>query len=272
MADFTFRVQALGGKFLADDIGGARVTVYDAETGVFLAGGVTRGNSGTLVGPAPSEPPDPPTPDQIVAASKSVLTQAEGKAVWWLVADPKSSAFVAPLEVDGPRRVRVKVAGPVGGLQSAAEVETLLTLVPDGNAPPLPGYVIQLPGLLVQPTMPAIHTQVAPGARVDFAAKVTMMCGCQVAPGGYWPAGDFEVRAEVREITAQGLGAVTLCQMGLLVTPGAPPSTFGSEAKVAFFNVPPTGSGTVFYQASICAWQKSTGNSGSATFNFFCTY
>jgi hypothetical protein len=33
------RVQAKGGKFLADDIGGAEVTVRDARTGRWLAGG-----------------------------------------------------------------------------------------------------------------------------------------------------------------------------------------------------------------------------------------
>lgn len=268
MPDFTFRVQALGGKFLADDIGGARVTVYDAETGVFLAGGVTRGNSGTLVGPAPSEPPDPPTPDQIVLASKSVLTQDKGKSVWWLVADPGSSAFVAPIEVEAPRRVRVKVDGPVGGLQSAASVEALLTLVPGGAPPPLPGHVILLPGLLVQPLSPQIHTQVGPGA-LDFTAKVTMMCGCQVAQGGYWPSSDFEVVALVKKIAGLGHDSST-CEMGLLVGEGQPASTFSTSVKVSHFNVLPPGSGTSFYQATICARQKSTGNSGSATINFFC--
>jgi len=42
------RVQANGGKFLADDIGGAEVTVRDARTGRWLDGGRAQGpDSGT---------------------------------------------------------------------------------------------------------------------------------------------------------------------------------------------------------------------------------
>lgn len=272
MPDFTFRVQALGGKFLADDIGGARVTIHDAATGEFLTSGVTRGDSGTLVGPPPSAPPPAPTADQIAAASKTLVTLADGSAAWWLVADSGSSAFVAPIEVEAPRRVRVKVEGPVGGLQSAATVETTLDLVPGGTPPPLPGHVIVLPGLLVQPTAPLIHSAVDPGAKVDFTAKVTMMCGCQVAAGGYWPSQDFVVRTFVRQIQGPRPGETVVCEMGLLVGKLDPPSTFGTAAKVQHFNVPPTGSGTVYYQAAICAWQPGTGNSGSATVNFFCAY
>jgi hypothetical protein len=37
------RVQANGGKFLADDIGGAEVTVRDARTGRWLNGGRVQG-------------------------------------------------------------------------------------------------------------------------------------------------------------------------------------------------------------------------------------
>jgi hypothetical protein len=45
------RVQARGGKFLADDIGGAEVTVRDAQTGEWLGGGLAQGtDSGNLSG------------------------------------------------------------------------------------------------------------------------------------------------------------------------------------------------------------------------------
>ena len=42
----TVRVIARDGKFLGDDIGGARVTIRDAGTRQLLAEGITRGTSG----------------------------------------------------------------------------------------------------------------------------------------------------------------------------------------------------------------------------------
>ncbi len=42
LSQVTFRVQAIGGKFLADDIGGARIIVRDAESGELLADRVTQ--------------------------------------------------------------------------------------------------------------------------------------------------------------------------------------------------------------------------------------
>ena len=44
----TVRVQARGGKFLGDDIGGAVVTIRDAMTGELFATGTTAGDSGAL--------------------------------------------------------------------------------------------------------------------------------------------------------------------------------------------------------------------------------
>jgi len=268
MPSFTFRVQALGGKFLADDIGGAWVTVKDAGSGVLLAEGPTRGDSGNLV------PTSSVSPAQIASASKSVIAVADGSSAWWLVPDEGSSAFGFGLELAAPRQVDVLVRGPVGGLQSAGEVRTRMWLSPSEALTPAdsPGHVVLLPGLLVQALEPAIHTAVEPGAMVNFAAKVTMMCGCQIASGGYWPAGDFEVAAIVQEVVKDGLGGPVSARMGLLGGSSAPPSTFSTVPTVQPFNVPATGKGTVYYQATISAWQKSTGNTGSATVNFYCTY
>jgi len=162
----------------------------------------------------------------------------------------------------------------VGGLQSAGEVRTRMWLSPSErlSVENSPGHVILLPGLLVQALEPAIHTEVQPGARLNFAAKVTMMCGCQIASGGYWPAGDFEVAAIVQEVVKEGLGRPVGARMGLLTGATDSPSTFSTVPTYQHFNVPASGQGTVYYQATISAWQKSTGNSGSATVNFYCTY
>ena len=45
----TVGVQAKGGKFLADDIGGSEITIRDAQTGAWLGGGLALGtDSGNL--------------------------------------------------------------------------------------------------------------------------------------------------------------------------------------------------------------------------------
>lgn len=263
---FTFRVQALGGKFLADDIGGARVVVRDPATGEKLADGVTRGNSGTLVGPPPSPAPAAPTKDQIATSSKNMIALRDGSAAWWLVADAKSSAYAPFISIDQPRLVEVTVSGPLGGLQSASTVRELLWLTPGQAAPFLPGYVIELPGLLVQPLVPGIHTQVQPKDRLKFAAKVTMMCGCQVSAGvSYWPDEDFEVKTSVLEINTGN----TYHRSMSLSQETSQPSVFVADDE---FVIGPSGTGTVFWQATISAFQRSTGNAGTATVNFYCTY
>lgn len=266
--DFTFRVQALGGKFLADDIGGARIVIHDAVSGEVLAQGITRGDSGVLVGPLPSQPPSTPTREQMVIASKNLITLGDAGAVWWLVPDDGSSQFVASLDLEGPTRVRVVARGPLGGLQSASEVETFLWLHPGQAAPPKPGYVIPLPGLLVQPLSPQIHSQVQPGAKIGFMAKVAMMCGCPITEAtadhpAYWPSRDFVVQAQVQQIGAN----VTIPPYKLAITSAA--SVFASTSQ---FEVPQTGQGTVFYEVTFTAIQLSTGNAGTGTVNFFCVY
>ena len=266
--DFTFRVQALGGKFLADDIGGARIVIYDAVSGELLDQGITRGDSGVLVGPAPSPPPSTPTRQQMVIASKNLITLGDAAAVWWLVPDDGSSKFVASLDLKGPTRVRVVARGPLGGLQSASELETFLWLYPGQPAPSKPGYVITLPGLLVQPLSPQIHSQVQPGAKIGFSAKVAMMCGCPITQtpaneAAYWPSRDFLVQARVQQIGANA----TIPPYTLTITSAA--SVFSSSGQ---FEVPQTGQGTVFYEVTFTAIQLSTGNTGTGTVNFFCVY
>lgn len=262
--DYTFRVQALGGKFLADDIGGARIVLRDAATGQLLADGVTQGDSGDLIGPAPTSPPSTATPAQIAAASKSLLTLADGSASWWLLPGNGTSKFVATLDLAGPTQVEAIAKGPLGGLQSAAEVRNTFWLTPGQAANPLPGYVIQLPGLLVQPLTPQIHTQVAPGASLTFSAKVAMMCGCPITEDSpaYWPAADFKVQAHIQ---ATGVDGVTTVPLDIT----ADASVFKA---IGPYQVLEKGQGTRFFQVTFTAFQASTGNSGSATVNFYCVY
>lgn len=266
MAIYTFRVQAVGGKFLADDIGGARIVIHDADTGNVLGSGATQGDSGTLYGPAPSTVP---TTAQIAQASKNVVMA--GNSVWWLVPDSGSSKLEVDLNLTQPKLVRLQVTGPLGGLQSAVTVRVPMWLSPNQAAPALPGYVIPLPGLLVYPIVPQIHQPVKAPNKIVLEAKVTMMCGCPVegtAPW-YWPPGDFVVKARVKR-TSGGLPVYQeSVDLPHLSTDPNQQSTFIADRPI---DVPPGLTGTVFWEVVFDAFQKSTGNAGSATANFYCQY
>ena len=78
------RPQAHGGKFLGDDIGGALITIKDAQTGTLLAEGLTQGGSGQL------------KPDYGNEASLTAIV-TPGKAPIWVHAPTGTSQFCAEL-------------------------------------------------------------------------------------------------------------------------------------------------------------------------------
>lgn len=250
----TVRVQAKGGKFLADDIGGSEVTIRDAQTGERLAGGLALGtDSGNLsnqYSPGASlntivTPPPPNTGDPYV--------------VQWLSADATTSGLTAELAISRPTLLEITAYGPLGGLQSAHRVTTTQWIVPGQSLDEPPGFVVEIPGLLVQVMEPATHLAILSTSlpyTVPLQANVTMMCGCQIADGQPWIPSDFAVTAAIGPVGQPPLEIVKLD------FPGATPSLyFGS------YTVPAGATG--FYQAVFTAVQRSTGNTGTGTATFF---
>lgn len=239
----TVRVQANGGKFLGDDIGGALVTLRDGQTGEILASGVTRGDSGTLVadyGPG--------------ASQRAIVTPGRPPAVHWLVASATTSRFDATLPLARPTLLEVSAFGAVGGLQAAHRVTSAQWVVPGQHLTAGPGFVVEIPGLLLQVLAPATHLSLPSlPATVPLRANVTMVCGCPIAAGEPWIPSDFEVFAEVR-------------RAGTKKTARAPLAFAGQTSLF-------TGSHVVraagFYEATFTAIQKSTGNTGTGQVTFF---
>jgi hypothetical protein len=239
------RVQANGGKFLADDIGGAEVTVRDARTGRWLDGGRVQGpDSGTL------------QQSYVPSASRSaVVTPGNPPLVQWLVPGPTTSGLTVHLPITQPTLLEVEVYGPLGGLQSAQRVVTYTWAVPGQPITQGPGFVVLLPGLIVQVQQPPTHLEYpkAP-ASVSFLVNVTMMCGCPIGKGLAWIPDDFAVTAAVERI---GSGAPpTPVNFSLIQDPSIFQGSFEMKAPG-------------FYQAAITAVQKSTGNLGTGTVTFF---
>lgn len=239
----TVRVQARGGKFLGDDIGGSLVTLRDGQTGEVLASGVTRGGSGSLAaeyGPG--------------ASQRVIVTPGSPPQVQWLVAARSTSRFDAALSLDRPTLVEVSVFGAVGGLQTAHRVAATQWVVPGEHLVSPPGWVVELPGLLVQVLDPPTHTNLPSlPATVSLKANVTMMCGCPIAEGEPWVPDDFEVFADVRRAGEHERTRVSLAYAGQT-------SLFAGTHEVREPG---------FYEAALTAIQKSTGNTGTGQVTYF---
>ncbi len=218
----TIRVQAKGGKFLADDIGGSEVTIRDAQTGRWLGGGLALGtDSGNLSLLYSSNaslsaivtPPDPPggTP-----------------TVWWLSPDTATSGLVADLDIDRPTLLEITAFGPLGGLQSAHRVTTAQWIVPGQSVDQGPGFVVEIPGLLVQVKEPATHLAILSTDlpyTVPLQANVAMMCGCPIDDGQPWIPSDFAVTAAIGPVGHPPADTV------LLTFPGTTASLFTGSGR-----------------------------------------
>jgi hypothetical protein len=259
----TVRVQARGGKFLGDDIGGAVVTIRDAMTGELFATGTTAGESGTL------------SPTYAANASLSTIvtptTPSQSTVQWLLAVDTNSrktttSAFTATLFLDRPRLLAFEAFGPVGGLQSAHRVTATQWIVPGQNLSQPPGLVLVLPGLLVQVISPATHTAFPPASSptaLDIVANVAMMCGCPIndaPPNNPWIPSDFQVSAQIREVGGPVLDTVTL----------AFNQNHTSGLFAGTYHIPSNRTADpIYYEAIVSARQLSTGNVGTGTVTFF---
>jgi hypothetical protein len=231
----TVRVIAKGGKFLGADIGGALVTIRNAQTGELLAKGNTSGGSGitTLMDVSITRQEQLPTKD--------------------------ASAFNATLHLTEPVLLKVTATGPAAGLQSINEASATQWMIPGKDITGGDGLLLELPGLLVQVQSPATHFNAgAAGVNsISFEANVTMMCGCPITAAAPWKNTDFEVGAIISILNADGT-TDTLATVPLQFT--GTTSQFTGQ-----WNIPGPG----FYEAVVYAYQPGNGNSGMGKVSFF---
>ena len=168
------RVIAKGGKYLGDDIGGSLVTVEDVRTGELLARGATSGGSGIK------------TLTDVRVTRLEVLTVED------------ASVFIATLDLEGPRLIRVTAYGPLAAQQSANTVSQTQWVYPGKNVggETSGGLLLEIPGLLVQVLNPPTHFMPATApTEIEIRANVTMMCGCPISPTTAWNPDEFDVTA-----------------------------------------------------------------------------
>lgn len=161
------RAQAQDAKFIGDHMGGVQITLIDARTGAVLAKGLTKGGTG-----------DTPR------IMKTPRTRGMN------LADPSTAGFEAVLDLKQPTLVRVEAVGPFGKPGASIKVSSTQWILP-GRDIVGDGWVLNFPGLVVEPTA----TVTASGLQID--AKVSLMCGCPIEPGGVWNADTYRVEANL---------------------------------------------------------------------------
>lgn len=167
-------VRAIGrdSKVIGSGVGGALIRIVDAESGDVLAEGKQEGGTGDtdlIMGPH---------------ARGMTIYDTEGTA-----------GFLAELRLSEPTVVNISALGPLGYPQAIRSAMKQLLLIPgrhiDGD-----GVILELHGFIVEILSPEPLAPVS--SAVEVTARVRMMCGCTIEPGGLWDADDKEVIARLK--------------------------------------------------------------------------
>lgn len=165
------RVTAKDAKIIGSGVGGAFVTIRNAETGAILAEGIQEGSTGS---------------------TSNIMVPRERAAT---VFDTDGAAgFLAELDLLEPTQVVIEAKGPLGAEHASQLGAKSMLLVP-GRDIVGEGVIIELNGFTVEIEDPADEATVTAGEPLEVASKVTMLCGCPTEPGGMWDSNDYEIFA-----------------------------------------------------------------------------
>lgn len=221
--DITIRVLSRDAKFVGSSMGGARVVLRDAENGQLLARGVTAGGTGDTA---------------------TLMYGKEGRRAPLTAND--AASFQATLDLERPRLMTVEVSGPQVQQQSGHAASATQWVVPGRHLSAGDGWVIELPGFVVNILAPPARVaNLEDAENVSVSAQVVMMCGCPVTPGGLWDATQYEVGMLV---SREGEETIDVA-----MTHAGTGSRFSGELPV---------SDAGLYDISVYAYDPRTGNTG----------
>ena len=223
------RVLARGAKFLGGYSAPVRVVLTDADTGETLAQGLTSGTTGD---------------------TQSIM--AEGANRRRTLSTKDSASFRTSLDIDRPRRVTLSVEGPLSQPQATTRATSTQWILPGRHLTAGDGWLMELPGLIVDVSSPVAYQSVKAGTTVPLRAGVTMLCGCAISDGGPWLASDTEVEAYV---TIDGARSRRY------------PLRFDSGSGTFGTDIPTEKPG--LYELEVRAWMGPSNNAGVARTAFF---
>lgn len=230
--DITVRVLSKDAKFVGSSMGGASVILRDAGTGHILAEGVTEGGTGD---------------------TKRIMHEDGGRRVTLSTDD--AAKFSATIDIDEPRLIEVEVFGPLAQRQGANRVTATQWVVPGEDITGGDGWLIELPGYVVDVLAPPSHLTLPPEMRkVELSANVSLMCGCPITPGGLWDARELTVKALVTR-DGEKLPPVDMAYAGA-------PSQFSGSVAVDEPGL---------YDVTVYAHNPRTGNTGLDRTTFIVT-
>ena len=228
----TVKVVAKSAKLVGDPAGGASVVIRDAMTGTVLASGTTQGSSGDTA---------------------ALVERPIGRFTKW--STPGDAKFTAVIDLKEPRKITVEAGSPGAGAYGGSSASQTQWVLPGKSPNGVNGWVVELPGMMIDIDVPARHAEV-PAASVaapahPIQANIVMMCGCPVSAGGLWdPAGwavDFTVTRDAAPV-----------QSGRL-TYGGKPNLFTGSFDARAVGV---------YKIFVTAFDPVTGNAGVAETTF----
>jgi len=168
------RAVAHDAKIIGSSVGGARITVVDARMGSILAQGVQEGGTGDT-------------------QKLMIQPRVRGESIY----DTDGAAgFLAVLNLKRPTQVRIEAEAPLGTSQATQRVSRTMYLIPGVDVLG-EGVILELYGLTVEIQAPTENPKDRAGQKIPVQARVTMLCGCPIEPGGTWDANGYEVEARI---------------------------------------------------------------------------
>ncbi len=168
------RVVAHGALVLGREVGGARVTITDVETGLILATGIQQGETGDQ--------------NQIMRTPH-------------LMQDPiyttlPSAAFRTTLDLVRPTLVEISAIGPLAYPSAMQRASKTILLIP-GQDLQGDGIIIDLSGYLVQIEGPKPGEPLIAKDDVKLTASIRTLSGSPVRPHGDWDSRQIVIYGEV---------------------------------------------------------------------------
>jgi hypothetical protein len=168
------RVVAHGAMVLGRDVGGARITITDIETGRILASGLQQGDSGDQ--------------NQIMRTPHMMEEP--------IYSSRPSAAFTATLDLQQPTLVEVSAEGPLAYPAALQKACKTLLLIPGQNLTH-DGIVLHLYGYLVEIERPKPRETLIAKDDVKLRASVRTLSGSVVRPHGDWDSRKLRIYGEV---------------------------------------------------------------------------
>ncbi|QPJ63788.1 MAG: hypothetical protein G3M70_10825 [Candidatus Nitronauta litoralis] len=175
--NITVRVISKDAKFIGTSMGGALITLRDAQTGEVLAKGTTLGTTGNV---------------------NLIMKKDRKRGV--PVSSEGSAKFSTTLDLMEPRLIEVTAIGPQAQRQSANRVSATQWVVPGKHITDGDGWLLEMPGFAVDVLAPPVSLKLKGAPKtVEVKASVRMMCGCPIKPDGLWDANHYEVTAMIKK-------------------------------------------------------------------------